>query len=375
MTRTARKRIVMAAMGAIVLALLVFAFLPKPEPVRTNPVRRGPLQVTVEEEGRTEVADRYEITAPVSAFLRRITLQEGDPVRKGQPLARLEPPRSPILDPRARIEAAERVKAARATARNAATERDRVSRLASDGAATRQALEQATSEAQRASAELAAAEAALRRTDPGPALGVQRVLSAPVAGRVLSVQRRSEGQVNPGDVLLVIGDARNLEVHVDVLSEDAVRMHPGTRVSIEQWGGEQPLDAVVQRIEPQGFTKVSSLGVEEQRVKVVATISSPSEQWARLGSGYRVLARFILWSEPSVLQVPASALFRVGDGWAAFSVVAGRAQRRSVTVGQQAGLSSQVLSGLNEGDQVILHPGNAIQDGVRVVAEPEQPVG
>ncbi len=371
MTRTTRKRIVMSATAAAVLALLVFAFLPKPAPVRTTTVLRGPLQVTVEEEGRTEVAERYEITAPVSAFLRRITLEEGDPVRQGQPLAWLEPPRSPILDPRARIEAAERVKAAQATARSAGAERDRVSRLATDGAATRQALEQATSQAERAAAELAAAEAALRRTDPGPALGIQRVLSAPVAGRVLSVPRRSEGQVNPGDVLLVIGDARNLEVHVDVLSEDAVRMRPGTRVSIGQWGGERALEAVVQRIEPQGFTKVSSLGVEEQRVKVVATISSAPEEWARLGSGYRVLASFVLWAEPSVLQVPTSALFRLGEGWAAFAVVAGRAQRRTVAVGQQAGLQTEVLSGLNEGDEVILHPGNTIQDGVRVAAERE----
>jgi HlyD family secretion protein len=374
MTRTTRKRIVVTAICVVVAALLVFAFLPKPVPVRTNAVRNGPLQVTVEEEGRTEVADRYEITAPVGAYLRRITLEEGDAVSKGQPLARLAPPRSPILDPRAHEEAAERVKAAQATARSTAAEQARVARLAADGAATRQALEQVTSEAQRAAAELAAAEAALRRTDSAPAPGAERVLTAPAAGRVLSVRRRSEGQVNPGETLLVIGDARNLEVHVDVLSEDAVRMRPGTRVSIEQWGG-QPLDAIVQRIDPQGFTKVSSLGVEEQRVKVVATITSPPGQWARLGSGYRVLARFILWDQPSVVQVPASALFRVGDGWAAFAVARGRAERRTVVIGQQAGLRTQVLSGLKEGDQVILHPGNAVEDGVRVEAEPEQPVG
>ncbi len=285
MTRITRKRIVIGAVLAVVAGLLVLAFLPKPVPVRTSAVRRGPLAVTVEEEGRTEVADRYEITAPVAAYLRRITLEEGEAVRKGQPLVRLEPPRSPILDPRAHTEAAERVKAAQATAGNAAEQRERVARLAADGAATRQALEQATSEAQRAAAELAAAEAALRRTDATLSLGVQRVLTAPAAGRVLSVERRSEGQVNPGDALLVIGDARNLEVHVDVLSEDAVRMRPGTRAKVEQWGGERPLDAVVERIDPQGFTKVSSLGVEEQRVKVVATISSPPDAVGPPGIG------------------------------------------------------------------------------------------
>jgi HlyD family secretion protein len=180
--------------------------------------------------------------------------------------------------------------------------------------------------------------------------------------------------VTPGDTLLVIGDARNLEVHVDVLSEDAVRMHPGTRVSIEQWGGPKPLEAVVRRIEPQGFTKVSSLGVEEQRVNVIARLTSPPEEWARLGAAYRVLARFIIWEGSSVLQVPASALFRVGDGkgWAAFVVEGDRARRRAVTIGHEAGLRTEVLSGLKEGDVVILHPGNAVQDGGRVEAEPEQ---
>ncbi len=371
MTRTARKRIVMGLVAVVVLGLLVFSFLPKPLPVRTALVGRGPLQVTVEEEGRTEIADRYDITSPVAAFLRRITLKAGDTVRAGQPVAWLEAPRSPILDPRSRAEAAERMKAARAIALHAAVERDRVARLAADNAATRRALEQAESEATRAAADLAAAEAALARTQGKAPFDVQRVLTAPTAGRVLAVARQSEGQVNPGDTLIVIGDARNLEVRVDVLSEDAVRMRPGTRVVIEQWGGEAPLQAEVRRIEPQGFTKVSSLGVEEQRVNVVAALTSPPEQWARLGSGYRVLARFVLWEEPSVLQVPASALFRVGDGWAAFAVVGDRAQRCAVAVGQEAGLRTQVLSGLSEGDEVILHPGNTVQDAVRVQAERE----
>jgi HlyD family secretion protein len=369
-----RKRIAMGVIGAVVLALLVFAFLPKPVPVRTTAVSRGPLAVTVEEEGRTQIADRYEITAPVSAFLRRITLKAGDAVRAGQGVAELEAPRSPILDPRARTEAAERVKAAEATARNAVAERERVARMAQDGAATRQALDRATSEATRAAAELAAAQAALRRTEGRASFEVQRVLKAPTAGRVLSVTRESEGQVSAGDPLLVIGDSRNLEVRVDVLSEDAVRMHPGTRVSIEQWGGARPLEAEVRRIEPQGFTKVSSLGVEEQRVNVVATLTSPPDEWANLGSGYRVLARFILWEARSALQVPASALFRVGAGWAAFAVEGGRARRRAIVIGHEAGLHTEVASGLRDGDEVILHPGNGIGDGVRVKAEREQPI-
>jgi HlyD family secretion protein len=362
----------MIGIGVAVLLLVVYAFLPKPVPVRTATVGRGPLEVTVEEEGRTEVVDRYDITAPVAGFLRRIELKAGDPVRQGQPVARLEPPHAPILDPRAHTEAAERVRAAQATAAKAAARRDRVARLAADGAATPEALEQATSEAERTSAELKAAEAALSRNERRPPPEVHRVITSPVAGRILSVPRQSEGPVNAGETLLVIGDARRLEVRVDVLSQDAVRMHPGTRVRVEQWGGDAPLEAVVKRVEPQGFTKVSSLGVEEQRVNVVATLTSPPDLWARLGSGYRVLARFVLWAEPSVLQVPASALFRTSDGWAAFAVENGRARRRPVTVGQQAALRAQVATGLDEGTEVILHPSNAVQDGVRVEPEREQ---
>jgi HlyD family secretion protein len=371
MTPQTRKRIILIGAGAAMLALVVFAFLPAPVPVQTADVRQGPLQVVVEEEGRTEVMERYAVTAPVSGYLRRIALVAGDTVRRGEPIVSLEPPRTPILDPRTSTEAAARVRAAQVTAQSAAAERDRIARLAASGAATRQAVDQAGSEAARAAADLDAAEAALRRSEGTEALAVQRVLTAPIAGRVLAVRRQSEGQVNPGDTLIVVGNARNLEVHVDVLSEDAVRMHPGTRVLLEQWGGDTTLEAVVRRVEPQGFTKVSSLGVEEQRVNVVASLTSPPALWSSLGSGYRVLARFVLWEAPRVLQVPASALFRVGDRWAAFVVDQGRARRRSVTIGQQAGLSTQILGGLKEGDRVIVHPGNAVDEGTRLRTERE----
>jgi HlyD family secretion protein len=245
MNRVTRKRIVLIALALVVLALLVYAFLPKPIPVQTAQVRTGPLHVTVEEEGVTDVTDRYAVTAPVIAFLRRIELEPGDPVSRGAPVARLEPPRTPILDPGARIEAAARVRAAQATARNARVELERMERLAAGGSATRQQLDQAASEASHTAAELAAAEAVLRRTEGNANLPVQHVLTAPAAGKVLAVRRESEGQVNPGDTLVVIGNARNLEVRVDVLSEDAVRIHPGTSVQIDQWGGPVPLEAVV----------------------------------------------------------------------------------------------------------------------------------
>lgn len=387
MDRTTRRRVVLIAIAALVLAAVVWAFLPKPVPVGTAVVRRAPLQQVVEQEGRTEVVNRYAISAPVPAFVQRIAVQVGDVVARGQPVVRLEPPRSPILDPRARREAAARVDAARAAlaqaeaaGARAATEHQRTERLAAGGAATRQALEQARSADAQASAavlsaraELRAAEAALARVaGTGSAAGAQ-TLVAPVAGRVLVVRRRSEGQVNPGDTLVVVGNTDHLEVRADVLSDDAVRLRSGTPVIVDQWGGDQPLAAVVRKVEPQGFTAVSSLGVEEQRVPVVADLTSPPALWQqRLGAGFRVLARFVVWSSPAALQIPTSALFRVGEGWAVFVVERGRAVRRAVRIGHQAGLATEVVSGLHPDEVVVVHPGNEVEDGVRVEATPER---
>jgi len=309
----------------------------------------------------------------VPAFVRRVQLEAGDRVEVGQPVAQLEPPRTPARDPGNRAEAAARVRAAEATAARAIAERERTERLAGAGAATPQALERAITEAERATAELEAARAALRGMGAGEPLPVEAVLRSPVSGQVLSVGRRSAGQVNAGDTLVVVGDANLLEVHTDVLSQDAVRIRPGTRTLLEQWGGDVALEAVVRRVEPQGFTSISSLGVEEQRVTVVAAIQSPPELWAtRLGGGYRVLSRFVIWESQDVLQVPSSALFRVGDAWAAFVVEEGRAVRRSVGIGREAGLVTEVTSGLEEDDVVIVHPGNEIEPGIRVRAQDEE---
>jgi HlyD family secretion protein len=367
MIRLTRKRIILGIVAVLVLVALVYAFMPSPVPVQTATVARGPLQVVVEEEGRTEVADRFAVTAPVAAFIRRLDLEAGDRIERGDAVASLEPPRTPVLDPGSRAEAAARVEAAEATALRARTERERTERLAAAGAATPQALEQAVSEDRRATAELEAARATLRRSGGGQALPVQEVVRSPVGGRVLSVHRRSAGQVNPGDTLVVIGNVDHLEVRTDVLSQDAVRIRPGTRVLLEHWGGGVPLEAVVRRVEPQGFTSISSLGVEEQRVTVVAAIESPPELWAAsLGSGYRVLSRFVVWEDASVLRVPSSALFRVGEEWAVFVVEGGRAVRRRVVIGQEAGLFTEVVQGLEEGNVVVVHPGNHVEDGARV---------
>jgi HlyD family secretion protein len=371
MIEITRRRIIIAAIAVLVAVAIIFAFLPDAVPVQTATVERASLRVMVEEEGRTEVTDRYAITAPVAAFVQRIDLEVGDVVTAGAAIARLEPPRKPLLDPRSRTEAAAHVRAAQATAEATASERARLERLAAAGAATPQALEQATGEARRAAADLEAARAALRATESGRSVAARDVVRAPAAGRVLSVRRRSEGQVNPGDTLVVIGNTGQLEVHSDVLSQDAVRIRPGTVVLVEDWGGE-PLEAVVSRVAPQGFTAVSSLGVEEQRVPVIATITSPAELWSgALGSGYRVLARFVVWHGENVLQVPSSALFRIGTDWAVFVVEGGRARRRIVTTGQHAGLVTEVIDGLTAGDVVIVHPRGAVHDGVRVDPQPE----
>jgi HlyD family secretion protein len=380
MKRLTRKRAVMTGIALVVVAAIVYAFLPDPVPVQTATVTRGPLQVIIEEEGETRLEDRYLITAPVAAFAQRIELEVGDPVRPGQAVVRLEPPRSPILDPRAQSEAAARVAAARAqlgqaeiVATRAVEERARVERLVAAGAATRQALEQTTTEAARAlaardaaRAELAAAEAALRTATGAVALGTRTTITAPAAGRVLEVHRRSEGPVAPGEPLLEVGDTERLRVTADVLSQDAVRIRPGTPVMLDQWGGDVTLNAVVSRVEPHGFTQVSALGVEEQRVTVMADLVSPPTAHAGLGPGYRVLARFVVWEDADALQVPTAALFRHDEGWAVFVVEGGRASLRPVDVGQEAGLRTQILSGLVAGETVVVHPGNDVADGVRV---------
>jgi HlyD family secretion protein len=191
---------------------------------------------------------------------------------------------------------------------------------------------------------------------------------APVAGKVLKIVHKSEGTVATGQPLVEIGDPAALEVEVDLLSADAVRIHPGTRVVFERWGGEGALEGVVRVIEPAGFTKVSALGVEEQRVWVIVAFTSPATQWQRLGDGYRVEASFIVWEGQDLLQIPGSALFRDGDGWAVYVVEQGKAVRRTVQTGQRTGLSAQIVEGIQVGEKVISHPDDRIRAGVRVTA-------
>jgi HlyD family secretion protein len=391
-----RRKIFLVSIGTAVLAAVVYGFLPKPVPVDAAAARRGPLRVMVEEEGRTRVQDRFVVSSPVPGFLRRIDLSVGDTVGRGQPVAQLEPLRAVVLDPRSRAEAEAAVAAAEASlnaarekARAAAADADyareretRMKQLAKNGYISQNDLDQALAEAKKADAvrlsseaAIAASQADLARArtalgfsaaDTAPAGGKRVVVRAPVSGRVLKLHRESEGVVNAGDPLIDIGDPGGLEVKVEVLSADAVKIGPGTPVLFERWGGDKPLEGKVETVEPAGFTKVSSLGVEEQRVNVIVGITSPREVWRGLGDGYRLDAGFVIWEGKDVLQVPASALFRKGEGWGLYVVERERAVLREVKVGHRNGLSAEVLSGVTEGTPVIIHPDDTVRDGVSI---------
>ncbi|MGE5239342.1 MAG: efflux RND transporter periplasmic adaptor subunit [Chloroflexota bacterium] len=388
--------IILIALTVAVFAVLVYRLTGHSEPVDVVTVSRGPLTVTVDEEGKTRVRDRFVISAPVAGYLRRITLDAGDVVTKGQVVAELEPLRSIVLDPRTRAEAEaevtaaeaavkaaeENLRAATAAAEYNAAHLERARKLFQAGYESSDSLDQAESDARRtealklsaaASLEMARSrlERARRTLRYSAAEGVadrRRIVAvgSPVSGHVLKLHRESEGVVAVGDALIDVGDPSKLEVEVEVLSADAVRIKVGTKVLFERWGGEPILSGTVRVVEPAGFTKISSLGVEEQRVLVIADIIAPPESWKKLGDRYRVEARFIIWEGGDVLQVPASALFRRDSGWAVFAVQNNRALIRQVEVGHRSGLAAEILSGVSEGDTVIVHPADSLQDGSRV---------
>lgn len=379
-----------------VIGAVIYGFLPKSFSVEIVKVTRGTMMVTVEEEGKTRVKDRYVISSPVSAFMKRINLDVGDIVKKGQVIAELEPVRSAALDPRSRAEAEavvsskeaslkaaeENARAVSAQAEYAKSNLQRMIKLYEAGYTSKDSLEQAESEANRADANLLAAQAAVKAArfelersraalgytpaDVAKNYGKPVLVRSPAEGRILKKYRESESTVNAGDPLVDIGDTSNLEVKTEVLSSDAVKIQRGTPVLFERWGDETALSGKVKIVEPAGFTKISSLGVEEQRVLVIADIISPPESWQRLGDGYRVDARFIIWEGKDILQMPASALFRKGDGWAVFVVRNNKAYLTDVKVGHHNGLVAEIISGLKEGDMVIAHPDETVKDGVRI---------
>lgn len=391
-----RKHIGLITGIVIVIAIIGIGFIPRPVLVDIVIAKRAPLQVTVEEEGKTRVIDHYVLSAPVDGFARRINLDVGDVVEKDQQIVCLEPLRSAVLDPRSRAEAEARVsaavaalnvadrnvRAAEADAQFAEDEEKRFKRLFESGTISLDRLQQSQAEARRTRANLEsarftvqvaqfekkAAEAALQYSAAQEAGEEPETVSikAPVSGQVLKIHHESEGVVNKGDPLLDIGDPGSLEVEVEVLSRDAVRISPGTRVLFERWGGDQILNGEVRNIEPVGFTKISALGVEEQRVHVIVDITSPRETWQRLGDGYRVETAFILWEGDEVLQVPSSALFHHLDGWALYVMKNDRAELRQVEIGRRSGISTQIIEGIEEGEKVINHPSDNVFPQTRV---------
>lgn len=395
-----RKKIITFLVALAILGLLAFALMPSPIPVSVSDVERGYFAEYVEDEGQARVRDPHTVSAPIGGFLRRVQLEPGDDVEAGDVVFELEALPSPALDPRTREQAREAVSAAQARLELAEAELEirrtqreiaeseyrrnldlyeqqfistemmersrgqRDSARAAERAATH-GVDVARFELESARATLAIADGE-RAPDTQPTLGVR----APIGGTVINRHRCCEGPISAGEPVLEIGDLATLEVQIDLLSMDAVRVRPGMRVILERWGGGDSLDGEVRRVEPRGFLRVSALGVEERRVPVLVRILSPQDAWETLGDGYRVEGRFVLWEADNVLQIPTSALFREDDHWVVFVVSNGRAELRRVEIGRRSGLRTQVLDGLQPGELVITHPADRIEHGSRV--EPER---
>jgi HlyD family secretion protein len=391
-----RQHPAIAVITLVIIGLLAWGFWPQPVMVEAVPALRAPMAVSIEEEGRTRVIDRYVISAPVDGIACRVQLEVGDPVKQGELLLGITPLASQILDPRSRARAESRVAAAESALRAArevaqaaiaeqeftSAELERLRPLMEKGIISREIFDRAENEAKtRAAArrsldfnvevaryDLEAAGTTLQYSAATASEGpTERVpVRSPIDGRILKVQHECEGAVRTGDPLLEVGDPSALEVEVDVLSADAVKIKPGMHVLFDRWGGEQPLQGRVRNIEPVGFTKISALGVEEQRVLVISDFTSPHEQWQRLGDGYRVEAQFILWQQDDVLQGPASSLFRYQQGWAVFIADDNRAVRHEIELGRRNGLHAQILAGIEVGEMVVIHPSDAVEDGIRI---------
>jgi HlyD family secretion protein len=394
-----RARIVtLLALGAAAIAGLVWAFWPDPIPVDVAEVRTGPIQVTVAGEGVTRVREPYLVTAPIAGTAGRSPVQVGDMVLRDLTIvATIQPAEPAFLDARARAEAEAAVTEAQAAVRLAEAnltrargdmafaenQLERNRELAARGvipqrmledsiqlAETRlAALEAAESELEMREATLARARAVLLGPEARVEAGIEGAccvdITAPQSGTVLSVEQTSARLVQAGEPLLIIGNLSDLEIEVDLLSSDAVRLVPGARAMIERWGGA-PLEARVRRIDPRGFTRVSALGIEEQRVRVLLDFVDPPEARAGLGDAFRVFVRVVVEEEEEALQVPVSALFRLGEDWAVFRIEEERAVLQTVELGLRTQSVAQVLSGLSDGDTVVAYPGDRVTDGARV---------
>ena len=393
------KKGVYALIAAGLIAAAVYALRPQPVPVDLATIDRGALTVTIDEEGKTRIREMFKVSAPVAGKMLRTPLEAGDTVIANKTVVAVIQPKSPeFLDVRSRRELEAAISAAVAAVRLAKAEVDkarseltfaerdleRALALSATSVISEKAREQAALDVDSKRALLAIAQATLELkrqevnsararligpensnmfTDAG---GCCIEVRAPVSGNVLRVISKSEQVIASGALLAEIGDPHDLEIVVELLSSSAVKIKPGAAATIENWGGDETLSARVTTIEPTGFTKVSALGVEEQRVNVILELNDPPEKWQALGHEFRVFVRIRQWHNPDVLRVPLSALFRHGEQWSTFKAVDGVAVVQPVEIGQRNSLHAEVLSGLEAGDEVVLYPSDRVEDGVRV---------
>ena len=402
--RSKFRKFLLYAFGLAVLAAIAYGLIPEPVEVDLAQAKRGAIRVTVDQDGKTRIREKYVVSAPLAGRVLRIDMDPGDEVRAGDTLlANIEPRDPELLDARtvaqaeARVKAAEatlekmepmleevtanqqyadselkRVQDARSNSPSAVSESEVESRLLASR--TQKALlRTALQNKEIARFELDQARAALIRSRPpseNPPLaennGWNFPIRSPIDGRVLRVFQQSSAVVNAGTPLLEVGDPTDLEVEIDVLSRDAVKVEPGALVLLEHWGGDRVLQGRVKIVEPSAFTKISTLGVEEQRVNVIVSLVDPPQDRTELGDGFRVEARIVVAESADVLKVPTSALFRIGDRWAVFRAVDGVAREQVVEIGLENGLEAEIRSGLSPGDSVIVHPGDEVANGTTI---------
>ena len=384
------------AIGAVLVLLLINALRPQPLAVEIGTVTHGPLTVTVLEEGKTRIRHRFTVSPPVAGYLNRVSLRQGDRIEAGKTvLATIQPQPASFLDPRARAEAEALVKAAEATKMQSETQIERATaaldlankelvrarELKKSGAIavkewdttenqvnilTRE-LRTAEFGLQFADFKLAQAKAALTQVQTPSTENVDPLkIVSPINGFVLNVFEESERMLPAGTQIMEVGDTNDMESEIELLSSDAVGVQPGADASIEEWGGDAPLRGKVTVVEPGGYTKVSSLGVEEQRVKVRIDFVDPLPPGTVLGDRFRVEARIVTWHGDNVLQVPTGALFRRGGDWMAFVYDGGKARQTKVEIAHNNGVAAELRSGLAEGQRVLVHPPDAVAEGSSV---------
>lgn len=382
------KRFRWILLGLVILGLIGISLIPTPVQVDVATAERSSMVVAVEAEGVTRVRDMYMVAAPVSGRLQRIELKEGESIGKNSLVSTIYP--AP-LNPSQQQEVEARVNALQATQKSAEAnlaaleaqaaqalkELNRIEALYREGAVAEREVEQAKLAVENLREQIESAQYTITSTEmQARAVGTARAaysgrgegavrITSPAEGTVLRIFEESERVVMAGTPLVAVGDPQGLEIVVDVLSTDAVKIDPGARIIIDGWGGDHTLEGTVRYIEPSAFTKVSALGIQEQRVNVIGLFNQYPD---KLGDGYRVVASIVTWESQDVLQVPASSLFRDGENWATFVIEEGIARKKTVQVGHRNSFDVEILEGLKKGDEIILHPSNQIQEGTSVEA-------